>query len=319
MGMRLSSRWSKLVVAASCTLLSVVGIRVTDALAQPATSASPSNEARARQLADEAKAAFDAGRFEDAVDLLNKAHALKPEPTLLYNIARAEQQAGRLVEAVAAYRRYLNATSSKSSDRGFVERTIQELERRIEESERIRLLGVARSHQLEGNSAKAIAVYEQVLKMPSLPPDERANVERALRELHGNNSNNDKPVEPTIKGEAAPSPSPSQPSPGSRLLLPVATGALGLVTLGAALFVSGAANERRDEAAADPNANSAFAKEEDAKTLAGIATGLTIAGSVIGAVGVGWTIFTLTRPTTNATTKATVNVRSASLLLRAAF
>ena len=47
------------------------------------------------------------GSFDEGIGELREAYAIKPHPNVLYNIARAYLDAGKVKEAVEYYRRYL--------------------------------------------------------------------------------------------------------------------------------------------------------------------------------------------------------------------
>lgn len=101
-----------------------------------AAAASPAEQEQARALVRSAKEAFDAGDFATAADLLTKARALAPTPATLYNLGRALEKKGDLPGAEAAYREYLSL-SPAAADRGAVEATIADLQRRIAEAKRL--------------------------------------------------------------------------------------------------------------------------------------------------------------------------------------
>lgn len=48
------------------------------------------------------------GRYDDGIAQLLEAYSIKPHPSVLFNVARAYESSGRLAEAVAYYRRYLD-------------------------------------------------------------------------------------------------------------------------------------------------------------------------------------------------------------------
>src|SRR4051794_1613167 len=54
-------------------------------------------------------ALYRAGRFQEAIEHFQKAYELKPEPVLLYNVARAYEGLGELKRALEGYRAYLSA------------------------------------------------------------------------------------------------------------------------------------------------------------------------------------------------------------------
>jgi iron complex outermembrane receptor protein len=52
-------------------------------------------------------AAVAAGKYDEGIDELKAAYAIKPHPAVLYNIAKALQDAGRVQEALDYYKQYL--------------------------------------------------------------------------------------------------------------------------------------------------------------------------------------------------------------------
>ncbi len=61
---------------------------------------------RLRGLVDDGMAAIAAGRHAEGVALLQRAYNQRPHPNLLYNIARAQEQAGELSAAISNYQAY---------------------------------------------------------------------------------------------------------------------------------------------------------------------------------------------------------------------
>src|SRR5215207_7570198 len=64
---------------------------------------------------------YKRGEFEQAAALLRDAYEKYPEPTLLYNLARALEGLGDRSGAIEAYEQYL-ARGKGISDRGGIER-----------------------------------------------------------------------------------------------------------------------------------------------------------------------------------------------------
>ncbi len=95
------------------------------------------DSAHAMQLFHNSADAYKAGHFDDAIALLKQAYALKQEPILLYNLARAYEGVGDLENAVTNYRGYL-AASPNADDRGAVEQRIATLDRQIAERDALR-------------------------------------------------------------------------------------------------------------------------------------------------------------------------------------
>ena len=52
---------------------------------------------------------YRAGEFDEAIRLLKALQDARPEPALLYNLARAHEGNGDLQDAIDAYRAYLDA------------------------------------------------------------------------------------------------------------------------------------------------------------------------------------------------------------------
>ncbi len=65
----------------------------------------PSELSVARRLFDEGKAAFDAGRWQEAAGKFRQATAIKDTPGMRFHLARCEEEQGALVEALVEYDR----------------------------------------------------------------------------------------------------------------------------------------------------------------------------------------------------------------------
>jgi iron complex outermembrane receptor protein len=72
------------------------------------------------------------GKFDQGISELLEAYAIKPHPNVLYNIARAYSDAGRVTEAVDYYRRYLAANPPDSDS---VRETLARLETTLRTAE----------------------------------------------------------------------------------------------------------------------------------------------------------------------------------------
>lgn len=131
------------------------------AAAEPAAAEQTDDQARALELFGQSETLYKEGRFEEAAVLLEQAHALHPEPTLLYNLARAREGQGSLAEAADAYERYLQE-SPEASDRGAIEQRIRSL--RAREAERVRL------EQQQRETQERLAQMER--ERAANPPDE---------------------------------------------------------------------------------------------------------------------------------------------------
>lgn len=80
--------------------------------------------AEARQAYEDGAAAFRAGEFVRALERFEHAYKLDDAPELLYNIARANEELGRLEPAIYHYELYLKRLPG-ADDRADVERRIR--------------------------------------------------------------------------------------------------------------------------------------------------------------------------------------------------
>jgi tetratricopeptide (TPR) repeat protein len=89
-------------------------------------------------MAAEASAAYKRGDFHAAIEGYQRAYALRPEPTLLFNLGRCYEAIGTaqaLRSAIEKYRAYLTAVGDVP-DREAVERRVDALRRQVELLER---------------------------------------------------------------------------------------------------------------------------------------------------------------------------------------
>jgi tetratricopeptide (TPR) repeat protein len=111
--------------------------------AAPAGGVSPSEdkgpvdtEARAMQAYNDGKAAYDAGKYEDALKLFLDAQSLYPSPVFHYNVALCQEALGNLEQAVISYEAYLrsykNAFNEDPEDKVNTENKIERLNKQIE-------------------------------------------------------------------------------------------------------------------------------------------------------------------------------------------
>jgi tetratricopeptide (TPR) repeat protein len=101
MSMRLSSlhRGAAWFCALACA--AALGSHAGDVLAQGRGSA------RFRRLVQQAAEAYNRSEPDVAINLLEQAYTINPNPLLLYNIGRAHELAGRLERALEYYSRFL--------------------------------------------------------------------------------------------------------------------------------------------------------------------------------------------------------------------
>lgn len=95
----------------------------TMALVGPAAAQTGSDRERALALFRDGSTAYRDGRFEEASRLFREAYATFPEPVLLYNLARSEENLGHWDQAADAYESYL-AQEAAPEDRPGIERRV---------------------------------------------------------------------------------------------------------------------------------------------------------------------------------------------------
>lgn len=111
---------------------------------------------RATSLAKDADRLYRDGKYKDAAEALKKAFALEPNPVLLYNMARALDQAGELRASLDAYRDFVGL---EGADPQLVKRANlamdrvrsllakQEADSRVRDAEQERLAAEARKER----------------------------------------------------------------------------------------------------------------------------------------------------------------------------
>lgn len=92
--------------------------------AQTTTSRS---EQRARELFEQGRVAYDAGRFDDAVVAFREAYLLSGRPALLYNIGQSELRLERHALALEAFEGYLRQSPDDAALRSEVEERVRVL------------------------------------------------------------------------------------------------------------------------------------------------------------------------------------------------
>jgi tetratricopeptide (TPR) repeat protein len=121
----MSSRTVGLLVFASFLVLSAPIARADAPHIAPEQRLPPTPEWRT--LYDAGSAAFDAGRLTEALDDFTRAHDRGGPAALLYDIALTLDRLNRTTDAIAAYRRYIDAVP-EASNRDIVEARLEQLE-----------------------------------------------------------------------------------------------------------------------------------------------------------------------------------------------
>ena len=99
--------------------------------AAPAAAAN-TNKTRAAELFKRSAEAYLRGDFSHAIELLDEAYALDPQPVLIYNKARAHEGLGHVDEAIELYEKYLTDEPT-SADRGAIEQRLVTLRKQRDE------------------------------------------------------------------------------------------------------------------------------------------------------------------------------------------
>ncbi|HET7538480.1 MAG TPA: hypothetical protein VFK05_01365 [Polyangiaceae bacterium] len=97
--------------------MSSVGVLIA---AHSAFAQTDLERATARDAANNGRAAFDAGKYEKAIDYLSRAEQLVHSPTHLLYIARSQAKLGRLVAAHETYLKITRETLASNAPKAFV-------------------------------------------------------------------------------------------------------------------------------------------------------------------------------------------------------
>ena len=217
------------------------------------------DKSKALALFEKSDKAYKAGKFEDAVKLLEQAYALYPEPTLLYNLGRAQEGMGDVPGAIASYEKYL-ADAKQITDRGAIERRVETLKaQEAQKDTEAKRLADEEARRKQAEQDRQIAERDRQLA-------EDAHV-RAQREAKANERSPVATYGPWIA---------------------VGTGTALLATG----FVFGArASSTHDDAVASPVQRDALELQHSAERSATIANVLFVVGGLTMAGGIGWKIF----------------------------
>ncbi len=153
-----------------------------------ALSASKAEQRQAAALVKKAGGLYEAGQYLDAAQTLEKAQALDPHPRILYNIARAYDQAGELKQALEHYQRYIGSTGG--TDPTLLKRSslaVDRLRGLVAQQEETRLKAQAEQQRLEeeAKASQARAEAETLAKQAAEQSAERGRRERLLAAQQG--------------------------------------------------------------------------------------------------------------------------------------
>lgn len=93
----------------------------------PAALAAPPSAAEFNKLVKDAERLYGAGKYQESAEKLIEAYAYQPNPRLIYNIARAYDQAGELDLSVEYYQRYVG--SKEGTDPTLLKRSALAIDR----------------------------------------------------------------------------------------------------------------------------------------------------------------------------------------------
>jgi tetratricopeptide (TPR) repeat protein len=114
----------------SVLLFCFVLFQVHAVSAQPAQSDQELSDTEARALFSAAVAAYDAGRYDDALDSFERAYRRSGRAELLFNVGQCYDRLRRDEEAVEAFERFL-AAMPNAENRGQVEARVRALREAI--------------------------------------------------------------------------------------------------------------------------------------------------------------------------------------------
>lgn len=209
------------------------------------------DKTKALALFEKSDKAYKAGKFEDAVRLLEDAYKLYPEPILLYNLGRAQEGLGDVPGAIASYERYLRE-ANQITDRGAIERRIATL--RAQQAAR-------------DTEAKRLADEETRRKQAEAQSAEEADRRRR---------------------EAAQRPQERSPV---KTYGPWITMAAGGAIVATGIVFGIHASSTHDDAVGAPVQRDALELQHSAERSATIANVLYVAGGLAIAGGIGWKIY----------------------------
>jgi len=135
---------------------------------------------RAADLVRDAEKLYLQAKYKEAAELLKKAHEIEPDPKILYNIARALDQAGDLPASLDYYRQYV---ASSETDPTLLKRaslSIERLRTLINKQETAQAQADAQRKKLEDETAveRQKAVDEQKrLEAERVASEQRRRVE----------------------------------------------------------------------------------------------------------------------------------------------
>jgi len=164
----------------------------------------------AKRHEEAAKADYNLGSFQAAIDEWSTAYRLYPDPVYLFDVAQAHRRLGHASDAIFFYHRYLDTAPPDGEWRKASQEKIAELEELLKQQQ------TSRTSPPPGTASSAELVS---------PPTTTTPAEKAPTA----------PTPPIEKAPAAPTVSPPTPSP------PIAPAPSSRRTIGVAMLIGGAA------------------------------------------------------------------------------
>jgi hypothetical protein len=113
-------------------MLHVLALTAVVLAAPPPAADEAATLARARELFTAGQKSFKQARYAEALARFEETWALRPHPSIQYNIGKCHEQLGDAPRALRAYREYLRLEEN-APDRAAVDEAIARLDRRLRE------------------------------------------------------------------------------------------------------------------------------------------------------------------------------------------
>lgn len=217
-----------------------------------------SAETRAVELFQISERLYSEGLYAQALEYLRQAHALQPSPTLLFNMARANEKLDRLGPAIAAYEDYL-ASAPHAPDAQEVRMRIETLQMRQQQQVARQQAQPTFQPPADGN-----------------PPKRAAAVAKAPAAAGGQG--------PVSWGRAKEASDADADASGG--ILPWVLVGAGVPVMGVGALMYSFAGGKRDDAVDEPEQKRAQTLQQQGESLMNYGNILLAVGAVVGAAGV---------------------------------
>jgi len=190
--------------ASGCSLALMRPLALVALLLAGHAFAAPKASDQAKDLAKEADKLYKDNKYAEAAEKLQQAYDLEPNPTYLYNIARAWDQAGELQKSLDTYRKYV-AQPSDQTKPDLVRKAnlaMDRLRTLVAKAEADRQVQAAEKQRLEEEANKARERADAEAEAARLQREALAAKEKAAREDAERKSNSQKVVAFAVGGGA---------------------------------------------------------------------------------------------------------------------